>query len=166
MKNIIAVYPGTFDPPTYGHLDVIKRAAKIYDKVIVAVANGTGKETWFDIDERKEMLRKITKGVRNVEIDSFNELLVNYAKRKHASVIVRGLRALSDFEYEFQMALTNRSIAPSIETIFLMTHEDYSYLSSSLIKEITRLGGSLEKFVPKVVEQKLLEKKKYEPSAS
>lgn len=158
MKNITAVYPGTFDPPTYGHLDVIKRASKIYNKVIVAVADGAGKETWFDVETRKEMLKKITKGIKNVVVDSFNVLLVNYAKKNNASVIVRGLRALSDFEYEFQMALTNRSIAPNIETVFLMTHEDYSYLSSSLIKEIFLLGGSLKKFVPKEVEKELKNK--------
>lgn len=155
MKKIIAIYPGTFDPPTYGHLDVIKRASRIFHKLTVAVAGGIEKETWFSVDERMEMLRKITRNLRNIEIDSFNELLVNYARRKNASVIVRGLRALSDFEYEFQMALTNTAIAPGIETIFMMTHEDYSYLSSSLIKEISSFGGDLKKFVPPVVEKRL-----------
>lgn len=162
MKNIIAVYPGTFDPPTFGHLDVIKRASKIFHKVIVAVAGGTGKDTWFGIDERMEMLRKITDGIKNAEVDSFNELLVNYAKKKNASVILRGLRALSDFEYEFQMALTNTAIDSSIETIFMMTHEKYSYLSSSLIKEISFLGGDLSKFVPPAVEKELKKKQRYE----
>lgn len=159
MKNIIAIYPGTFDPPTHGHLDVIARASKIYDKVIVAVADRTEKFTWFTADERKEMLRKTTKGFKNIEIDSFNELLVNYAKKKKAAVIVRGLRALSDFEYEFQMALTNRSINSEIETVFMMTHEKYAYLSSSLIKEITSLGGDLKKFVPKAIETELKKKR-------
>lgn len=158
MKNIIAIYPGTFDPPTYGHLDIIKRASRIFHKVIVAVASGTQKETWFSVDERVDMLRRITKAMKNVEIDSFNELLVNYARSRNALVILRGLRALSDFEYEFQMALTNTSMAPDIETVFMMTHEDYSYLSSSLIKEISSFGGDLKKFVPPVVEKRLKEK--------
>jgi pantetheine-phosphate adenylyltransferase len=154
-KDVIAIYPGTFDPPTYGHLDIIERASRIYQKVIVAVATGSGKNAWFPVEERKQMLKSITKQFKNVEIDSFNELLVSYAKRKKALVIVRGLRALSDFEYEFQMALTNRSLASDIETVFLMTHEKYSYLSSSLIKEISSLNGDLKKFVPKEIESKL-----------
>jgi len=154
-KDVIAIYPGTFDPPTYGHLDIIERAAKIYPKVIVAVAASSGKNAWFNVADREQMLRSITKKFKNVEIDSFNELLVSYAKRKKASVIVRGLRALSDFEYEFQMALTNRSLSPDIETVFLMTHEKYSYLSSSLIKEISSLRGDLKKFVPKEIENRL-----------
>lgn len=155
--NIIAIYPGTFDPPTNGHLDVIIRASKIFSKVIVAVADGIGKEAWFSVDKRMEMLRKITRGLKNIQVDSFNELLINYARRKKASVILRGLRALSDFEYEFQMALTNTAMAKDLETVFMMTHEKYSYLSSSLIKEISTLGGSLKKFVPPVVERELRE---------
>lgn len=153
MNKTIAVYPGTFDPPTFGHLDIIRRAAKIFNKVIVAVADGQGKNPLFDINKRIKMLEKITKNIKNVEIDSFSELLVDYARRKKAGVIVRGLRVLSDFEYEFQMALTNRNIAPEIETVFLMTHESYSYLSSSLIKEIAGLGGSIKKMVPKEIEK-------------
>lgn len=159
MKKIFAVYPGTFDPPTYGHLDVIRRAAKIFQKVIVSVAAGIEKDTLFSINERIEMLKEITRGIKNVTIDSFNELLVNYAKKSNASVIVRGLRALSDFEYEFQMALTNRNIAQDIETVFMMTHEEYSYLSSTLIKEISSLGGDLRRFVPPVVEKRLKKKR-------
>lgn len=155
MKKIVAIYPGTFDPPTYGHLDVIRRASRIFHKVIVAVTDGPGKEPWFSMDERKRMLAKITRGLINVEIDSFSELLVDYARGKNASVIVRGLRALSDFEYEFQMALTNRQMAPGIETVFMMTHEDYSYFSSGLLKEISSLGGDLKRFVPPVVENEL-----------
>lgn len=160
MKNIIAIYPGTFDPPTYGHLDVIKRAAKIFHKVIVAVANSASKDTWFSVDERMDMLRKIARNIKNIEIDEFNELLVNYARKKKASVILRGLRALSDFEYEFQMALTNKAIDSNIETVFMMTHEKYSYISSSLIKEISFLGGDLKKFVPPVVEKELKKRQK------
>lgn len=157
MKNITAIYPGTFDPPTNGHLDVITRASRLFSKVIVAVADETNKETWFSVDKRVEMLKKITRGIKNVRIDSFNELLVRYARRKKASVIVRGLRALSDFEYEFQMALTNTSMAPDIETVFMMTHEKYSYISSSLIKEIAALGGDLKRFVPPIVGRELRE---------
>lgn len=157
MKNITAIYPGTFDPPTNGHLDVITRASRLFSKVIVAVADETNKETWFSVDKRVEMLKKITRGIKNVRIDNFNELLVRYARRKKASVIVRGLRALSDFEYEFQMALTNTSMAPDIETVFMMTHEKYSYISSSLIKEIAALGGDLKRFVPPIVERELRE---------
>lgn len=159
MRKIIAIYPGTFDPPTYGHLDVIRRASKIFKKVIVSVAAGIEKNTLFSINERVEMLREITRGIKNVKIDSFTELLVVYAKKKNASVIVRGLRALSDFEYEFQMALTNRNIDPDIETVFMMTHEEYSYLSSNLIKEISSLGGDLKKFVPAVVVKRLKKKR-------
>lgn len=155
MKNITAIYPGTFDPPTNGHLDVIRRAAKIFHKVIVAVAGGNNKEAWFTADKRVSMLKKITAGLKNIEVDSFNELLIDYAKRKKAAVIVRGLRALSDFEYEFRMALTNTAMEPATETVFMMTHEKYSYISSTLIKEIASLGGSLKKFVPSVVEREL-----------
>ncbi len=155
MAGVTAIYPGTFDPPTYGHLDVIKRAARIFSKVIVAVAENTSKDVWFSGEERTAMLRQLTARISNIEVDSFNELLVDYVKRKRAKVVIRGLRALSDFEYEFQMALTNRGIAPDIETVFLMPHESYSYLSSSLIKEISGLGGSVKKFVPPVVEKYL-----------
>ena len=158
MKKVIAIYPGTFDPPTYGHLDVIKRANRICDRLIVAVAHGGSKDTWFTVEERKNMLRNIMRNMKGVTVDSFNQLLVDYAKCKKANVIIRGIRALSDFEYEFQMALTNRQIAEDIETVFMMPHESYSYLSSSLIKEIVSLGGSVKKFVPSVVEKKLKKK--------
>jgi pantetheine-phosphate adenylyltransferase len=159
MRKICAVYPGTFDPPTFGHIDVINRASKIFEKVIVAVADGAGKNPLFSVKERKEMLKSVTGDLKNVEVDSFDELLVSYLKKKGAAVIVRGLRVLSDFEYEFQMALTNRGMAPEIETVFMMTHEDYSYVSSTLVKEIADLGGDLKKFVPPVVEKALKNKK-------
>lgn len=158
MKKIIAIYPGTFDPPTYGHLDVIKRASRICDRLIVAVADVGSKETWFAVEERVSMLRKITRKMKGVSVGTFSDLLVNYARRKNADIVIRGIRALSDFEYEFQMALTNRTIAPDIETVFMMPHESYSYLSSSLIKEIVGLGGSIKKFVPPVVERQLKRK--------
>lgn len=155
MKKTIVIYPGTFDPPTYGHIDVIKRADRLFDKLIVAVAGAPSKNTWFTVDERIDMLKKVTKNMRNVSVDSFKDLLVKYAKRRKADIIIRGLRALSDFEFEFQMALTNRTIAPVIETVFMMPHESFSYLSSSLIKEIVSLGGNVKKFVPPPVEKEL-----------
>ena len=160
MLRSLAIYPGTFDPPTYGHLDLINRASKIFDKLIIAVAASYNKNVWFDVAARVSMLQKITKKLNNVTIDSFDELLVEYARKKGAKVLVRGIRALSDFEYEFQMALTNRGIAPDIETVFMMPHESYSYLSSSLIKEIVYLGGNVKKFVPSEVEQILRRHKK------
>lgn len=150
-----AVYPGTFDPVTYGHLDVIKRTASIYDKVYVAVAQSRDKSPLFSIDERIEMIKESTSHLGNVEIESFKGLVVNYAESKGAGVVVRGLRMISDFEYEFQMALTNRKIKPEIETVFMMPNESYSYLSSKLIKEVARLGADISKFVPENVEEKL-----------
>jgi len=158
MKNVIAVYPGTFDPPTYGHLDVIKRATRICSRLIIAVADTEAKKALFSVKERINMLKGITRNISGITIDTFSELLVRYAARKKANVVIRGIRALSDFEYEFQMALTNRTIAPDIETVFMMPHEKYSYLSSSLIKEIASLGGNVSKFVPYAVERKLKEK--------
>ena len=158
--KVIAVYPGTFDPPTYGHLDVIKRASRIFTEVIVAVADSGGKKVLFNTAARIRMLQEITGGMGNVTVDRFNELLINFVNRHKASVIVRGLRVISDFEYEFQMALTNRGLAPSIETVFLMTSGDYSYFSSTLVKEIAALGGDVKKFVPPAVERKLTKKVK------
>jgi len=158
MKNIIAIYPGVFDPPTYGHLDVIKRASYIFSHVIVGVANTTSKDTWFDVDKRIAMVKEITKDIKGITVERFDELLVNYAKKKGVNVIIRGIRALSDFEYEFQMALTNRVLGPNIETIFLMPQEKYSYLSSSLIKEIASLKGDISNFVPPEVEQEIRNK--------
>ena len=148
-KAKIAVYPGTFDPVTYGHIDLIKRAAKIFDKVIVAVAHNKSKGVFFSVQERVEMLQGIVKGMDNVFVDDFDGLVVKYVKQQGASVMLRGLRMLSDFEYEFQMALTNRKLAGDIETIFMMPHEEYSYVSSKLIKEAGALGADLTSFVPK-----------------
>ena len=157
-KKNIAVYPGTFDPPTYGHLDIIKRASSIFDKVIISISADSVKNTTFSIKEREEMLRVITRELKNVEVTSFKGLLVNFLKNKKSRIIIRGLRAVSDFEYEFQMALTNRKLNPEIDTIFLMPGEEFFYISSSLVKEIANLGGSIEKFVPFVVEKALREK--------
>jgi pantetheine-phosphate adenylyltransferase len=152
MKNI-AIYPGSFDPITYGHLDIIKRAVKIFDKVIVAVAHNSEKDPLFDISERVEFLKKATKDIKGVEIDDFHGLVVDYVKSKKARIIIRGLRMISDFEYEFQMALTNRKLSEDFETIFLMPSEAYSYLSSKLIKEVAGLGANLKGFVPGFVEK-------------
>lgn len=156
-----AVYPGSFDPLTYGHLDIIKRAKKIFPELVVAVAQNPIKPTLFSLKERIEMLKKATRNMEGITIESFKGLIVDYCKEKNIKVIIRGLRMISDFEYEFQMALTNRKLSKEgIETVFLMTHESYSYISSKLIKEIASLGGSLSEFVPPFVEKKLKEKLK------
>ncbi len=150
-----AIYPGTFDPVTYGHIDIIKRATKIFDKIIVAVANNAGKKPLFSVSQREEMLKKATSTLKNVKIESFDELVVDYVSRKKTNVVIRGMRMISDFEYEFQMALTNRKLNDKIETIFMMPKESYSFLSSKLIKEIALLGADLSEFVPLHVEKKL-----------
>ena len=157
-KPKIAVYPGTFDPVTYGHIDIIERAARIFDKVIVAVAHNPDKGVLFSVEERVAMLKDAVGGMKNVSVDDFDCLAVDYVRAKGASVIVRGLRMTSDFEYEFQLALTNRKLAPRIETIFMMPHESYSYISSKLIKEAVSLGAKASPFVPKKVEAALKEK--------
>ncbi len=154
----IAVYPGTFDPVTYGHLDVIKRIAAIYGKVYVAVAASQIKNPLFNLKERVALLNEVVKDIDNVTVEPFNGLMVDYAVSKQSKVVVRGLRMISDFEYEFQMALTNRKLNPDIETIFMMPNESYSYLSSRLIKEAVRLGADVSAFVPASVKVKLEEK--------
>lgn len=157
-----AVYPGTFDPVTYGHLDVIKRAASIYDEVLVAIAHSRDKGPLFSVAERVEMMREATKDLDNVQVEDFDSLVVDYAIAKSARVVIRGLRMISDFEYEFQMALTNRKLNPEVETVFMMPNESYSYLSSKLIKEVSALGADVSKFVPNNVDDKLKEKKRNE----
>ena len=153
-----AIYPGTFDPITYGHIDLIKRATNIFEEVIVAVAHNPNKKPLFSVKERLDMIKNVTKDIPGVVVSDFNELVVDYARRNKINVIIRGLRMISDFEYEFQMALTNRQIAPDIETIFLMPSESSSYVSSKLLKEAGCLGADLSKFVPPYV-VKLLKKK-------
>jgi len=160
---MFAIYPGSFDPLTYGHIDVIERALRIFGRLIVAVAHNPEKQPWFSPEERFQMLRKATEGMPGVEVDSFRGLLVDYARRRSATVIVRGLRALSDFDYEFQMALTNRKICSDIETVFLMPSEQYSYLSSRMIKEIVALGGEVGAFVPEFVAAMLRERRPVSP---
>lgn len=155
MRSLLAIYPGSFDPVTNGHLDLIERAAKLFERLIVAVLKNDGKEPLFTPAERIEMLREATRGWPNVEVDLFGGLLVEYARQKQARVILRGIRAVSDYEYELQMALMNRKLAPEIETVFLLPAEAYSYLSSRLVKEIARLGGSVHGLVPPIVEQRL-----------
>jgi pantetheine-phosphate adenylyltransferase len=150
-----ALYPGTFDPITYGHLDVIDRAADIFDRVIVLVATNPQKQPLFTADERAAMIVRAVGRHRNVTVERFDGLLVRYARKVKAASIVRGLRAISDFEYEFQMALTNRKLAREISTVFLMPHEKYTYLNSSIVREIARLGGDVRQFVPPHVRRML-----------
>ncbi|MBN3037818.1 MAG: pantetheine-phosphate adenylyltransferase [Candidatus Omnitrophica bacterium] len=153
--NKIAIYPGTFDPVTYGHIDLIKRATKIFEHVVVAVAARPQKDTLFSAKERVSLLKAATKSISRVSVETFEGLLVDYVKRKKSCVMIRGLRMISDFEYEFQMALTNRRLSPDIETIYMMTNESYCYLSSKLIKEAALLGADLKNFVPDFVENRL-----------
>ncbi len=148
----IAVYPGSFDPVTNGHLDIIKRSAKIFDKLYVAILENSAKTPAFSMEERVEFLKKVTLDMDNVVIDKFSGLLVNYMESVNANVIIKGLRAVSDFEYEFQMALMNRKLNKNIETLFMMTNGKYSYLSSSIVKEVAKHNGSLEGLVPECLE--------------
>jgi len=153
-----AVYPGSFDPVTNGHIDVIERALKIFDKVIVTVGDNPGKKPTFTTEDRIEMLKECTKDLKNIEIDSFQGLLLDFVKSKNSKIIIRGLRAVSDFEFEFQRALLNRVVNDEIETIFIMTKEHYVYLNSSIVKEMAMFGGKLNGLVPEIVEKKLKEK--------
>ena len=155
----ISIYPGSFDPITNGHIDIIERASKISDKLIVSVLNNGEKKSLFTIDERVEMIKDSTKHFQNVEVDSFDGLLVDYAKKKDASIVIRGLRAVTDFEYELQLAQTNRELYNKVETVFLLTSIQYSYLSSSIVKQVAAENGDISKFVTSFVANKL--KKKY-----
>ncbi len=151
----IAVYPGSFDPVTFGHLDVVERGAKVFDRVIVAVLHNRNKAPLFTVEERVALLKETTSHLPNVEVDSFNGLLIDYMHSKNAKAIIKGLRAISDFEYEMQMALINKNLDPSIETFFMMTNAQYSFLSSSIVKEIAKYGASVGDLVPKAVEEAL-----------
>ena len=154
-----AVYPGSFDPITNGHLDIIRRAGKLYDKLIVGVLNNPGKKTpMFSVEERMEMIRSVTEDIPNVEVDSFEGLLVDFAKANGANVIIKGLRTVADFEYEFQMALLNKALNPEYETMFLMTDTKYSYLSLSMVKELAGFHGNLTGLVPNGIIDKIREK--------
>jgi pantetheine-phosphate adenylyltransferase len=156
--STLAVYPGSFDPLTNGHVDIIERGARLFDRIIVAILVNAEKAPLFSMAERVDIARKVFKDHANVEVDTFDGLLVDYVARRHANVLVRGLRAVSDFEYEFQMALMNRRLNPTIETVFMMPAEQYSYISSRLIKEVFALGGRVHGLVPELVETRLREK--------
>lgn len=156
----IALYPGSFDPLTNGHVDIIQRGARIFDKIIVAILVNAEKAPLFTENERVSMIKEVFKDNTHVQVETFNGLLVDYAQRKNANVLVRGLRAVSDFEYEFQMALMNRHLSPSLETVFMMPAEKYTYISSRLIKEVFTLGGEITGLVPPNVEEKLRAKQK------
>ncbi len=155
---MIAIYPGSFDPITNGHLDLIERGAKLCDRLIVAVLRNEHKHPLFSVPERMEMLREVVGADSRIEVDWFDGLLVEYARQKHAGILIRGIRAISDYEYELQMALMNRRLCPSIETVFLMAGEAYSFISSKLVKEVIRLGGDITELVPPSVEVRLRER--------
>ena len=154
----LAVYPGSFDPLTNGHIDIIERGTHLFDRIIVAILVNIDKAPLFTTEERVEIVRDVFKGRPNVEVDTFDGLLVDYVQRRNAQVIVRGLRAVSDFEFEFQMALMNRRLGPNIETVFMMPAEQYTYISSRLIKEVFSLGGQVRGLVPEIVESRLRDK--------
>ncbi len=147
----IAIYPGTFDPITNGHIDILERALKIFDKIVITIARNSSKNPLFSEQERLQMIVEVTKKYKNVEVESFEGLLVEYARKKKATAIIRGLRAISDFEYELQMALMNRKLDARVETVFFMPNEKYTYLNSSIVREIARLGGEVSDFVPPLV---------------
>lgn len=151
----VAVYPGSFDPVTNGHLDIIRRAAKLYDRVVVGVLNNASKSPVFTAQERKEMIDSQTKDIENVSCDVFSGLLVDFAKQQNASVIIKGLRTVADFEYEFQMALLNKALDPEFETVFMMTDSKFSYISSSMVKEVAKYHGELDGLVPAEIIDKI-----------
>jgi pantetheine-phosphate adenylyltransferase len=155
MKDVIAIYPGSFDPVTNGHLDLIERGTKIFGRLVVAVLRNTEKAPLFTLAERVEMMLEATRGIPNLEVDAFDGLLVDYARKVGARVLLRGIRAVSDYEFELQMAMMNRKLEPKLETVFMLPGEAYSYLSSRLVREIAKLGGTVNGLVPPAVEQRL-----------
>ena len=158
MKKVIAIYPGSFDPPTNGHLDLIERGSKIFDELVVAILRNPEKSPLFSLGERRRMLEDLTAEFKNVRVDVFDGLTVDYAARVKASAMLRGIRALSDYEYELQMAMMNRRLRPDLETVFMMPAEQYAYLSSRLVREAARLGGDISGLVPELVKHRLQEK--------
>ena len=158
--DTLAIYPGSFDPLTNGHVDIIQRGSRLFDRIVVAILLNVEKAPLFTVDERVGIAREVFAEYPNVEVDTFDGLLVEYARRKRAGVIVRGLRAISDFEYEMQMALMNRHLNPEVETVFMMPSETYTYVSSRLVKEVVALGGSVTNLVPRLVEERLRDKKR------
>jgi pantetheine-phosphate adenylyltransferase len=158
LKKVTAIYPGTFDPPTNGHLDLIERGSKIFDQLIVAILRNADKAPLFSLSERRLMLETLTQDFKNVRVDTFDGLMVEYAGKVKATAVLRGIRAVSDYEYELQMALMNRKLQPELETVFMMPAVKYSFLSSRLVREVAQLGGSVEHLVPEMVEQRLKEK--------
>ena len=158
MKKVIAIYPGSFDPLTNGHLDLIERGSKIFDELVVAILRNPEKDPLFSLSERREMMEAMSEPWNNVRVDTFEGLMVDYAVKAKASAVLRGIRAISDYEYELQMALMNRKLEPGLETVFMMPAEQFSYLSSRLVREIAQLGGSIKGLVPEAVEQRLREK--------
>jgi pantetheine-phosphate adenylyltransferase len=162
LNRGIAIYPGSFDPPTNGHLDLMERGAKIFEELVVAILRNSEKTPMFSVAERLEMLRELTVHLKNVRIDTFDGLMVEYAKSLNAVCILRGIRAISDYEYELQMALMNRKLEPTLETVFMMPADKYSYVSSRLVREVAQAGGPVKGLVPEIVEQKL--RAKLEPA--
>jgi pantetheine-phosphate adenylyltransferase len=158
LKKVTAIYPGSFDPLTNGHLDLIERGSKIFDRLIVAILRNTEKTPLFSLAERRDMMEAMTEPWKNVSVDTFEGLMVDYAVKVRATAVLRGIRAISDYEYELQMALMNRKLAPNLETVFMMPAEAYSYLSSRLVREIAQLGGAVKGLVPDLVQQRLREK--------
>ncbi len=158
MKNSVAICPGSFDPVTFGHLDIISRASKMFDKVIVVVANNSSKHSCFSPDERVEMIKKCTCELANIEVVHYDGLLADYAAERGATAIIKGLRAMSDFEYEFQMALANKKLNPNVETLFLTTAAKNMYLSSSMVKQIASMNGDISDFVPEAIKQDIIDR--------
>jgi len=158
LKKVTAIYPGSFDPPTAGHLDVIERGSRVFSELIVALLINPEKDALFTLEERRDMLEQLTAKFGNVRVGVFGGLLVEYARQEGATVVVRGIRAISDYEYELQMALMNRKLEPTLETVFLTAAEEFSYVSSRIVKDIARLGGAVDSMVPPLVKQRLHEK--------